>query len=460
MRSLFSILSSLIMLPVSPACDSERCGDEVLRHLQNAVPGDEVELGACRIQGPLFVPSGVSLRGAGIGQTIVEVAGDDIAIQLAQGTEEISVRALSVESEGCAGLIAQNTGKLNIEDVVLSVRRGVALGISALDEVSITDLMIEGPVSAERAAEVQPSLAPYACSSVASHGAVFVDVNKASLKNVEISGFSAFGLLSLRSSFVWKEGGVHHGLGTGIEVWSGDAELVDVEVEGVVHGQGAVEAFGAFFGGEATIETSGMRIHDGDDFGVMHDHAHATHFDLNVSNQRFAGVWAQSSNGLRIASSNVHENRFAGIVIIDSDDIELEEIRVVDTTIGVTVIGETGALRAGDGLQFVRSSGNVAQIELEENERVGLLLELGGESTNRFDFRDVQVFGSGTQLGAIAQNGTRVDNWDAEIRRSEVLRENDAAFRGSLDIAQAVGPSCLPIPETLMTGGLEGLFRP
>jgi hypothetical protein len=134
-------------------------------------------------------------------------------------------------------------------------------------------------------------------------------------------------------------------------------------------------------------------------------------------------------------------------------------VTVSGTQSEVWLVDEVRSVRAGDGLHLVRSEGALRSISLENNERVGLLVELGGASTDLLDLQSVEVSGSGEQLGAVAQGGTVEPAWDEQVERQGATTANDTAFEGTLAIAEAVGPSCLPAPDAL-AGDLSGLLGP
>ncbi len=72
----------------------------------------------------------------------------------------------------------------------------------------------------------------------------------------------------------------------------------------------------------------------------------------------------------------------------------------------------------------------------------------------------ITVDASGTALGAVAQNGSVLSGWDAEIVRLGAAAANDALFTGSLDIAGAVGPPCFPPIDDVRASGIGALVGP
>jgi hypothetical protein len=96
-------------------------------------------------------------------------------------------------------------------------------------------------------------------------------------------------------------------------------------------------------------------------------------------------------------------------------------------------------------------------VTLTNNGRVGLLVDLGGTGTV-LDVGAVVVDAPGAAYGAIAQNGTVPAGWDAMVDRRGATLANDATFTGALDVAGAVGPSCLPDPSELASAGLASLL--
>jgi hypothetical protein len=282
-------------------------------------------------------------------------------------------------------------------------------------------------------------------------------VGSAELTDVQIEGFGAFGFLSVRSTVTWTGGRVSTNLGAGLEVWSGEATLIGVTIWGTRDGAGAIESFGAVFGEDARITSQRLYVANGDSFGLFHDGGSAAHEDLIARNNGFAAVWIQGATAFDLSGlSMIEDNRFAGVAALGSTGIHVQDASIVRTTEGVRVSG-IRTVRAADGLHLVDSDGLFEDLSLLDNDRIGLLVDLGGGNTSAVSLTDVSVEASGTSLGAVAQNGTVEPGWDDGITRLGATATNDGSFTDRLEIAGAVGPVCFPPLDSLDTGGIQAL---
>jgi hypothetical protein len=118
------------------------------------------------------------------------------------------------------------------------------------------------------------------------------------------------------------------------------------------------------------------------------------------------------------------------------------------------VIGETGAAEVGDGVQLVSPAGRFAfsDVDLVANDRVGLLVDLGGRTLGWAALDDVTADGTGDQLGVVVQSGTVDASWDDGVTRLGATAANDAALLESSRVLPSFGGLDLPALE------LDGLF--
>jgi hypothetical protein len=109
-----------------------------------------------------------------------------------------------------------------------------------------------------------------------------------------------------------------------------------------------------------------------------------------------------------------------------------------------------------DGVHMLESTDDVRlhSVSLVNNERVGLLVDVGEGSFSGIELTQVTVSGSGSQLGAIAQaDGVEVpETWDLGITRENAVLLNDEESTVRLDGMPATGD----IP---MIAGLEDGVR-
>ncbi|MEM9194742.1 MAG: hypothetical protein AAGF12_36520 [Myxococcota bacterium] len=449
----------MFILPQGCASDDDCPSTSALQaSLDAAGPGGTVTLGSCTVAGPLRVPAGVTLTGGGEAVTVIQsTSGTAVRVEAGAGT---GLSQLSVESDGCAAVVATGSGPVELRSLDVRASTGVGLAVEGVTTLTIEDVDVIGPVTAATADDTMPSLPPFRCgtSTLATHGIVLVDVADARVTNTTVDGFSAFGVLALRSTTTWMGGRSSNHLGTAFEVWDGSATVNALTVRNTSDGAGAVESFGVVFGGGATVTTADLMVEDGDAFGVFHDGATVTHQSLVARNNGFAGVWAQNSDDLQIlGTSRIVDNAFAGVTTIGSRRVELDGAEVTGTTEGIRIDG-VRTVRAGDGVHFIDSQGALRNLTMANNERVGALFDLGGGSTSDFAADNLMIDGSGTALGAIVQNGTIMPGWDASVQRLGATLANDMAFLGALDIAGAVGPVCFPPLDQVETAGIGPLL--
>ena len=450
----------------SAGCDGgSDCPDAAAlqARLDGAAPGTTISIGACRLRGPLAIPAGVTLSGAGPSSTIIDAPAGSIGVTLEPSSNPATPTTLTdvaVESTGCAGVVARGSGAVALARDDVRPHRGIGIGIEDATSVALEDVVITGAVTTANADATLPPSAPFTCESTdpASHGLVLVRVADARLDRVRADGLAAFGALFVSSTVTWTGGGARTNLGTGIEVWGGRAALESIELADTRDGLGAIESFDAVFAGGASVETSALSVIGGDSYGMLHDGATARHVDLVASGNGFAGVWAQGTTGVEISgSSSIEDNGFAGVAALDATGVVVRGATIARTVERIAISG-VRTIRAADGTHLVRSTATLDSVTLRDNARVGLLVELGGASTSSIGLTSITVDGSGTELGAIAQNGTISAAWDSGVTRLGATATNDAAFSGALDIAGAVGPPCLPPLSGIDASGIGALL--
>ena len=446
------------------ACKDTECDAAALqRALASAMPGDVVMVGSCVVQGPLVVPAGVTLRGEGVESSVVEGDGSATVVEATLSAGMTTrMEGLTVRSSACAALVGRGPGAFEVANVAVESATGVAIGVEGAERLVMNEVSLEGPV-AEGPPHNGIPLPPYTCDlgGPSTHGLVVVRVPDVRLSRVTSRGFAAFGVLLVESATTWEGGFSNDHIGAGLEVYGGTAQLTDVELCRARQDTAPVESFNGVFLGGARIQSQRLHACEGEVFGLFHAEAEGVHEELVSEDNGFAGVWSQDSPSLRIAGegSRVAANGFAAVAAFRVGSVEITDTTIADTAEGVTTLGGVGVIRAADGLHLVDNENvRVAQVEIVENDRVGLLIDLGGASTASVSLSNVAVAGSGAQLGAVAQNGTAVPGWDSAVTRDAQLAANDAAFVGALDIAGAVGPACFPVTDAVRAQGLSSLI--
>jgi hypothetical protein len=439
----------------------ERCDEAAIgAALAAASSGDVVSVGACEVTGPFTVPAGVTLRGVSADATTVRVADGSRGLTLVTTAgDTTAVEMLRVVSDGCAAIVADGPGGVALRDLSLDVRRGIGVGASSLSALTAERVEVIGAIGETLPASIP--MPPYTCATAdpATHGIVVVETPDARFTDVTASGFAAFGALFFESDVTWTGGGVSNNVGTGLAIWGGEGELAEMRLCRARQGGLLVESYNGLFAGSASVATRALTVCDSEAFGLMHAGATATHDDLTVTDNAFAGVWTQDSASFAVGgtSSTITDSGFGGIVAFETRSVQLDNLRVEGTTTRTTAAGPI-TIRAGDGVHIAGSTDiTVTSLTATDNERVGLLLDLGGTAPTRLNVTATSVDGAAESLGAIAQNGDVPADWDRDVTRLGTTLANDTAFTGLLDIVGAIGPSCLPDPTSLAASGFNDL---
>jgi len=464
-RSLLLVL--LLLVPAAACGDELLCDAADLRaRLAAAAAGDTVTIPACTMVGPFDVPAGVHLEGAG-DATVIVAPPDGVALTLAPSSDPSALTwasELAIESaEGCAGVTTIGPGSVALIDLDVRADRGVGIAIEGATDAQLSNVHVTGPVTAENADTTVPPQPPFRCGSgaLATHGVVLVDVARAQVTNASsVDGFGRFGLLAIRSDTSLSGLEAHDNLGAGVEIWDGLSTMDAVTITGTGDGAGAVESYGLVVAGGAAATSTDLAVIDGDGYGLFLDGGRAAHERVMATDNGFAGLWAQNASGFEVTGdSRIERNAFAGVAIFDSTGASIEEGVVSETAFGVAISG-LGTISAADGVHASASDVVLSGVSLLNNARVGAVLDLDGSTTADVALTDVTVEAGGMALGAIAQNGTVVDGWDDGVMRLGSAAANDAAFAGALEIAQGIGPPCLPPLDSLELGGIADLVTP
>jgi hypothetical protein len=453
-----------VALGIVAGCDgSSTCDADGLRaRLASATPGEIVSVeGTCMLTGPFEVPAGVTLAGT---ETTIVAPLDGRAVVLVPSTDAdapTTVRDLAIESvTGCAAVAAIGEGGIAIRGVAAHADTGVGIAVEGATTATIADVTVTGSVTAETADSTMAALPPFACGSgaIATHGIVLVDVTSARVSDSTTAGFGRFGLLAIRSGLEATDVEATNNLGAGVEIWGGNAMLTAVTVDATRDGLSAIETYGVVYGGSAVVDAEGLAVTESDGYGVFADGASATHDALVATDNAFAGVWAQNSDGFSVSgtSTMLARNAFAGVAVLDSTTVSIADATIRETAEGVAIMGVSTVMGA-DGIHLSASDVDLSSISLVDNLRVGAVLDLDGESTDRLSLTDVTVDASGAALGVVAQNGTAAAGWDDGVMRLGDTAANDSAFAGALEIAGRVGPPCLPPLDGIDAGGIGAL---
>ncbi|GAB5543958.1 MAG: hypothetical protein SangKO_037180 [Sandaracinaceae bacterium] len=448
------------------ACSDPCTAAGVQTQLDGAGVGGVITLPACRVEGELTVPDGVTLRGVP-GSELASAAPRDIVVELRAGA---ALESVSIDAGGRAAVVMR--GDASLRDVTVDARHGVGLyadgGVVTMDGVRVT-----GPVTPDDAADPRwigvlsappESASCPGASCECEPGAVDEGMGRAcatdgrwltwastiglyargatlTLTDVSFEGFTETGVLTDASQLTWTRGAVRDVIGVGVLMRGGSSSLTDVTVERVVAGLRGVPSYGVIATDGHAMVSDGLTVADGERFGLLVLGATAANADLHARGNGDVAVWAGDSSGFSITgASAVEGNGFAGVVISESSDVTLEGLSVSMTASVRRSVGAFGVQEIGDGVQVIGPGANVVlrDVTLTGNARVGLLADVGPGLA----FTNVSVDASGMAFGAlggtrdVGAGSIRVTNpsgWDSGITRSVTASANDSTASGAFD---------------------------
>ncbi len=483
-RSFFSaaLLAALVACEEDTTTDPtpepfDECdGDSVRTALSNAEAGDSVVIGACAVAGPFIVPAGVTLSGQGKTASTIEVASADVGVELSSGAV---LRELRVNSAGAAAVVAREQGALTvISGVEVHATLGIGIGAEDVPLLVLSEVVLTGPVTSANVDDVSGTATTL---ETATHGLVLVNVGTAALSDVEVSGFADFGVLAIESTVVWTGGGASGNRGTGAMFEGGDVNLQDLAFCGTMRGQRQLPPYGAIV--SSIVE------------GVGSPTGTATHVDF--CDNEGVGLLLNKASSFELRGSDatpasISGNVAAGLLVLDSENLVLADVEVTGTTAGELPLGEDDAiLPLGDGVHLVRTSQGIdfTNVSATENERVGLLLDIGPEVDVGPDVMDPSVkflkatwtnvfveaappdgFGARCQGDFDDPGGqkkswgsTDEDDWDYGIDRDALATTQDIFPDENTDfvsIVAAGNPCNMPEPGAIAFNGLMAVGVP
>lgn len=457
--------------------------------LAAASAGETVELGACELEGPLHVPPGVTL--AGRDGTVVVAPPDSGAIVVLGGEPPSRVVGLDVRVEGRIGILARGGGRVAIEDVRIDAARGIALGATGLTELVLARVTAEGPIDATTAIDPAylrviagaPVAAPCpdascectpgdvrageACDTTgrwatvtATHGIYVSTVDSLVAEDVDVIGFAEHGVVLQDTSARWERGSVASTLGTGLRQVRGTLTATDLVVERTYAGLRGEPPYGIAVTDAGRFDSTRLTLSDNARYGLMLVGATGSATSMIAERNGDAAVWLAGTDDFLLTDGRLADNRFASVVVIESSGVHVTSTSI-DRTRAVELAGlrPFGVVRLGDGVHLRESTSDVLfmGVALRENERAGLVLDLGPSGTPDVTFTGVAIEGTGTQLGALAGRITSdwtlstetPAGWDSGITRRGDTVANDAAFSGTVDALDLLAPA-IPSPADVV----------
>ncbi len=496
---------------LAPECDPANLAAE----LRAATPGSTVTMGACRVEGSFRVPAGVTFAGQGPASVVAPTLGS--AIYLEPGVTPARVSNLAIEGTHVAGIASApdgacgmpRAGGVVIERVSLSVRRGWGIYLSCLESAQISDSVVHGPVTeanhgAVALGRVRPipvdvtvtcrdpipssectpgttrPVSPADCpgcgvteqtcdecgqwaSVTASHALHLVDVRATNVENVTVSGFGLMTVAAVRSGMTWTTGSIADQLGVGLVSFSSTVDLANVQVRTAWRNpMSDFDAIGVY-ATDSDVTSTDLSVRGSDGYGMVTSGGTSSLTNLTVAGNANAGLWASRSTSFQLSGSHFADNALGGVVVMDSSGVSIRDTTVTGTRFRLRGGGGVEAtLGAGDGVLLRGTYTDVVleRVTLENNERIGLLVDLGAMPD--ITFRDVSVSGSGTQLGAIGGTLTSAlqlapilpgSGWDTGITRRGVTGTNDVSATGAVDVYGTADPTNIVPPDE--AGGIS-----
>ncbi|MEM1417614.1 MAG: hypothetical protein AAGH15_22140 [Myxococcota bacterium] len=514
--------------PGGGICDAA----ELAATLESAAPGQVVELGSCTIAGSFELPAGVVLQGLGAGRSVLDVDGIvGMRVEAGTSAAPTTLRAFRIQSEKSARAVqatGEGSGEVVVEDVEIAVRGGSGLSANGIQRMQVRRTRLQGALPDDEDAATDSvftnvgsfvpdplpsasectgprvdtctpgvpledvscadgSCGPFeaycdACGErvvIASDaGLLAVGVAELDVTDVEIGGFVNFGIAhanaELGSTRV-RQSLLAGNSGTGVYVSGTSLALEDVEVTRQY--QRFVQSFAAVYVQNegfptATVRSEGLRLVDVQAYGVIQQGGSAEHTAPMTMNQQFPSFWAGEVDAFMVSDGMLTDGRLAGIVTVEARNVEVMRTTIQRTDESRTTIGQEGSIGAitmGDGIHAVATPDLFLEdVLFSNNERVGLLLDLGGVSPDEMPCvagRGICIDGSNrveSEAGVAGALGTSVGEregavvsrmvsaggrWDEALVRSGGA-ENDVALSGELrDLVGAVAPIDLPRPD-------------
>ena len=474
-RASAALLIAWLIAPLNASCGSDDPCDvaSLQAALDAAGSGETVTIaGGCRIEGGVTVPAGVTLRGAG--STIAVSEPGVVAVELGDGAR---LEEVALEAGGRAAVVARSDASL--AQVTVALRRGIGIylanGTASLDMVSVQGPV--GPSNVDEArwidvlAEPPPMAAcptpPCACEpgTVDAAGERVCDESgvfrtwaptiglyardaTVTLTDVSVAGIPRYGVVTDGSAIDWTAGSVSEVIGVGLLLRGGSSRLEDLEVSDVVAGLRGVPSYGVMAVEGHAQTTTGLTIRDGERFGLLALGATGEHTDLAIRDNGDVGIWVAESTAFEARGASVVErNGLGGVVVVDSQNVLLEGLRVAETRTVSRSLGMFGLQTIGDGIQLSGANDAIVlrDVRIEANDRVGLLVDVVPGLT----FERVEVDAAGAAFGALggslsaATGAIVVDmpvDWDMGITRSGAAVANDPTALGAFDAVVEASP--------------------
>ncbi len=242
----------------------------------------------------------------------------------------------------------------------------------------------------------------------------------------------------------WTRGGVEDVVGVGIYVEDAEADLTDVNVVRAYQGIQPTPAYG-IVAKSSRVSTMSSGVSQIEGVAFLASDATGDHAGLMVSECDLGGVWLLGASDMTLTDATLRGNGVVGIVAAEGASLTLTDSLVEATTTQLAEASVDPTAEAGDGIQIEGAARvTLENVELVDNERVGMLLDETGATTT-LELTAVDIRGEG--LGAIAQEGATVmPLTSAEVTRSADMMTRDEASMERLETTSELDPAALPAP--------------
>ena len=176
---------------------------------------------------------------------------------------------------------------------------------------------------------------------------------------------------------------------------------------------------GAWILGGATVRMSGVSARN-NNLGIVVDNATASLDGISIEDNDERGLWAQHLSGslgspaLHLRGGTVRGNRRAGIGIIQSAGVVVEDSEVAQTALAPVTIDEATVVDVGDGVGlFDRTAAvRLEGVVLRANARAQALVDRGGVD---IVLRELSVAAGAQELLVVVQNTDEVVRVDPAV---------------------------------------------
>jgi len=419
----------------SPECASE----DIASRIEALGAGETLEIAStCVVSGALTVPAGATVRGG----TFVLGRADSVTLTAsADGTPLTTLEGARITggSERSSVRVV-GPGSARIANTTFEIERGIAIGVDGA-RVELEDVDIVGNIDPALVLDV-PDPAP--ADRFATYGIAAIHGASITVSRGHISRLASAAIVCTDGTVELTDVVLDENRGAGLLAFTCEVRATRVEVTRTLALPGV--GIGLFSG--STLDTGeSLHLHDASGYGLFASMSTVSLTHPVVERMAQAGVWAENGASLTITDGMFDNNAGAAVAAVGASLLDLRTTMVTGTRSALLPTSEgAGADRFADAIHVAQLPGqacvvSIADVVLIDNERVGLVLDGGGD-TVALSVVGARIEATGSALGAVAQN---VDDlppiWDAGVVRmgSPVTLDPGAGVLVVSDGSGAVG---------------------